>query len=52
MHHLLEEAFPLFGGEFADVVGQTLGTEGTLLLFLRALRISPFGQSLFTIAVP
>ena len=49
LHHLVEEALHLLLAEFADVIGQALGTERSLLLFRFALCIPAFGQPLFAL---
>ena len=49
LHHLVEEVLHLLLAEFADVVGQALRAERSLLLFRGALRISAFGQPVFAL---
>src|SRR5258708_1119603 len=49
LHHLVKKSLHLLLAEFADVVGQTLGSEWPLLLFRFALAISSFGQPVFAL---
>jgi hypothetical protein len=44
-HHLIEEDLHLLGCQLADVVGQTLGTDGTLFALGLALTIPAFGHT-------